>query len=271
VAVVTALVCVRWRRGGRGPGPYARGVLTFAPVRSLLRIWIALALFGVGFTLLVDRLAPSAHVFAILRHWWPLALVLLGAGGALRLLVATKNVLRGPIVVILTGSVLLLVTLDPLSASVRPLFWPAVLVVAGAGMLVAMAVRASTADGRLVTRLISVAEGRRVVWPKGEFSLGTVTAVASGCVIDLSEARLQELQDEDTDEVLGYEARIDITAVLSGIDLLVPAGWRVLYEEYPAVQRDNELPSVAPTLRVKTFSLLGQVRVRQEQQASGGA
>ncbi|MEU6375120.1 hypothetical protein [Streptomyces sp. NPDC046909] len=240
-------------------------------MRSLLRIWIALALFGVGLTLLVDRLAPSARVLATVRHWWPLALVLLGVGGALRLLVATKNVLRGPMVVTVAGGLLLLVTLDPFSASVQPLLWPAALLAAGTAMLVALAVRASTADERLVTRLVSVAEGRRVVWPKGEFSLGTVTAVASGCVIDLSEARLQEIRDADTDELLGYEARIDITAVLSGIDLMVPEGWRVRHEEYPDTQRDDELPSKAPTLRIKTFSLLGGVRIRPEGQASGGS
>lgn len=147
------------------------GVLTFASVRSHLRIWIALALSAAGLTALVDRLAPSAHVLAVLRDWWPLALVAVGLGGALRLLLAAKNVLRGPLAVALTGALLLFLTRDPLPGSVRPYLWPLALLLAGTFMLAGLAATAPAAEGLLVTRLVSVAEARRVRWPRGNFHL----------------------------------------------------------------------------------------------------
>ncbi|MER6417971.1 hypothetical protein [Streptomyces sp. NPDC001137] len=239
-------------------------------MRSHLRIWIALALSAVGLTALVDRLAPSAHVLAVLREWWPLALVALGLGGALRLLLATKNVLRGPMTIALAGAVLLLVTRDPLPDSLRPYLWPLALLLLGTFMLAGMAATAPATEGLLVTRLVSVAEARRVVWPRGEFSLATVTAVASGCVIDLREARLHETRD---DELVWHEARLDVTAVLSGVDVVVPAAWDVQVERYSSRWRqrpveDNPVPE-KPTLHIKALSLFGGVEVRKAEKVSG--
>jgi hypothetical protein len=195
-------------------------------VGSHLRVWIALTFFVIGMAALVDRLAPSAHVFAYARIWWPLLLVVLGVGGGIRLL-ATRNVLRGPVVLTATGLVLLLVTRDPLPPAVRPLLWPGLLVLAGTAMLVRLAIAAHAPAPRsalpprqqYAPRLVCVAESRRLAWPKGTFSLGIVTAVASGCEIDLRRAR-----------PLGAEVRLDITAFLSGVDLILPESWRVTYD-----------------------------------------
>ncbi|MFJ4982425.1 hypothetical protein ACIP9H_01335 [Streptomyces sp. NPDC088732] len=242
-------------------------------MRSHLRLWIALALFAAGLIALVDRLAPSAHVFMVLRDWWPLALVALGLGGALRLLIATKNVLRGPVAVALAGALLLLLTRDPLPDAVRPYFWPLVLLLAGAFMLAGMAATAPATEGLLVTRLLSVAEARRVMWPRGVFSLATVTAVASGCVIDLREARLQECRVDDR---VWCEARLDVTAVLSGVDVVVPADWDIRIERYSA--RWRQQPPVAdppipesPTLHIKALSLFGGIEVRKAENMSGAS
>ncbi|MFF4061136.1 hypothetical protein ACFYZ8_39295 [Streptomyces sp. NPDC001668] len=240
-------------------------------MRSHLRLWIALALSAVGLTALVDRLAPSAHVLAVLGDWWPLSLVALGLGGGLRLVLATKNVLRGPLVVAFAGVLLLFLTRDPLPDSARPYLWPLALLLAGTFMLVGMAVTAPAADGLLVTRLVSVAEARSVVWPRGEFSLATVTAVASGCVIDLREARLHRTVDSNGN--VGLEARLDVTAVLSGIDIVVPAGWELKVERYSARWRGPQPsapdPPSTPTLHIKALSLLGGIEIRTSDGASG--
>ncbi|MEU9382773.1 hypothetical protein AB0D38_18145 [Streptomyces sp. NPDC048279] len=234
-------------------------------MRSHLRIWIALALFAVGLTALVDRLAPSAHVLAALRDWWPLALVVLGLGGALRLLLATKNVLRGPLVVAVVGALLLVLTRDPLPPSVRPYVWPLALLFAGTFMLAGMAATTTAARGLLVTRLVSVAEARRVVWPQGEFSLATVMAFASGCVIDLRKAQLHE--NVDANGRAWREARLEVTAVLSGVDILVPHGWEWTVERYSSHWRQ---PPVGPpeiperqTLHIKALALLGGIEIRR--------
>jgi hypothetical protein len=227
-------------------------------VRSHLRIWIALMFLAVGLAALVDRLAPSAHVVDHVRVWWPLALVALGVGGGLRLALATRTALRGPAFLTLAGLLALLVTTDPLPTSVRPLLWPTLLVAAGVAMLVRLAVgKPVRNDGPVVSRLVSVAESRHIVWPVGEFSLGTLTAVASGCVIDLREAK-----------PLDNAARIDVTAVFGGIEILVPAGWRVEYERFG---RDVEAPEPdtdpRPVLQVKAVTFLASVDVRVSQPA----
>ncbi|MFF8538515.1 hypothetical protein ACN6K9_001167 [Streptomyces sp. SAS_267] len=240
-------------------------------MRSHLRIWIALALSAAGLAALVDRLAPTAHLLTVLRDWWPLALVALGLGGTLRLLLATKNVLRGPLAVAFAGGLLLLLTRDPLPDSVRPYLWPLALLLAGTFMLVGMAITTPSVDGSLVTRLISVAEARSVVWPRGEFSLATVTAVASGCVIDLRGARLHETVDSNGR--VGHEARLDVTAVLSGIDIVVPADWDLKVERYSAGWRRPQPlapgPPAKPTLHIKGLSLLGGIEIRTSDEVSG--
>ncbi|MET7699719.1 hypothetical protein [Streptomyces sp. NPDC005485] len=239
-------------------------------MRSHLRIWIALTLSAVGLTALVDRLAPSAHVLATLGDWWPLALVALGLGGALRLLLAVTNVLRGPVAVALAGALLLLLTRDPFPDPVRPYVWPMALLLAGTFMLTGMAVAAPSADGLLVTRLVSIAEARRVVWPRGEFSLATVTAVASGCVIDLREARLHEMRRRGR---VWHEARLDVTAILSGVDVLVPATWEVKVERYSSRWAQQPVPDPSiparPTLHIKALSLLGGIEIRKAEEKSG--
>ncbi|MFF2363918.1 hypothetical protein ACFVU0_14580 [Streptomyces sp. NPDC058122] len=206
-------------------------------MRSHLRIWIALMLLGAGLLVLTDRLAPSAQVWQRLSVWWPLGLVALGCGGAVRLALATKTALRGPALITLAGLIALVVTTDPLPRSVRPLLWPALLVGAGVAMLVGVAVGGpGTRDGSVVPRLVSVAESRHIVWPVGAFSLGSLTAVASGCVIDLREASPFE-----------GRARIDVTAFLGGVEIRVPGDWDVRYERFG---REVEVATPTPGLPV---------------------
>lgn len=224
-------------------------------------------LLAAGLLVLVDRLAPSAHVWQRLAVWWPLGLVALGFGGGVRLALATRTALRGPAFLTLVGLVALVVTTDPLPDSLRPLLWPSLLVAAGVTMLVGVAVgRPGTQDGSVVPRLVSVAESRHIVWPTGTFSLGSVTAVASGCVIDLREAN-----------PLNRRARIDVTALFGGVEIRVPENWAVKYERFG---REIEVPAPAPGpqvdaqerpfLHVTAMTFLAGVEVRSAQEAGPG-
>jgi hypothetical protein len=229
------------------------------PVGSQPRIWIAVALCVGGLAALIDQLAPSAQLFGLARDWWPMLLVLAGLGGAVRLLLETRNVLRGPVFLTLAGMVLLLVTLDPLPSAVRPLLVPALLILLGGAMLVRLAAAGQEVPERAVTRLVCIAEARRVAWPRGEFSLGTITTVASGCVIDLTRAT-----------PLDNVARLDITAALSGVDLRIPDGWRVTFDSHRVAGRcpgsADDRPGVpgAPTLEVKALVIGAGIEVRYE-------
>lgn len=202
-------------------------------MRNQLGVWCALALLAAGFFVLVDRLAPAFGLLGRLAVWWPALLILLGVGGALRLAVA-RSVLRGPFIVTAVGAVLLLITLDPLPDALSPFIVPGVLVLAGVGYLVRLAT-ARPAGERLVARVVSVGVSRHVTWPPGRFSLGTITAIACGCVIDLSQA-----------EPLDGRARLDITAVAGGVDLRVPAGWRVELDKSTTRAVFGRPPEVQP-------------------------
>ncbi|MEV8563680.1 hypothetical protein AB0478_46500 [Streptomyces sp. NPDC051917] len=241
-------------------------------MRSHLRIWIALMLLATGLLVLVDRLAPSTHVWQRLAVWWPLGLVALGFGGGIRLALATRTALRGPAFLTLVGLVALVVTTDPLPDSVRPLLWPSLLVAAGVTMLVAVAVgRPGTQAGSVIPRLVSIAESRHIVWPTGTFSLGSVTAVASGCVIDLCQAN-----------PLNHRARIDVTALFGGVEIRVPENWDVRFVRFG---REIEMPAPAPSpetdaqerpfLHVTAMTFLAGVEVRNrhevEPRGSSGA
>lgn len=222
-------------------------------------------LLAAGLLVLVDRLAPSAHVWQRLAVWWPLGLVALGCGGGIRLTLATRTALRGPAFVTLVGLVALVVTTDPLPDSVRPLLWPALLVAAGVSMLVGVAVsRPSAQEGSVILRLVSVAESRHIVWPVGTFSLGSLTAVASGCVIDLREA-----------SPLNQRARIDVTAFLGGVEIRVPVGWEVKYERFGRQIEVLTPPGVGveaqerPFLHVTAMTFLAGLEVRVAQAAGG--
>lgn len=220
-----------------------------------LRIWVALALLIGGLMWLVDQLEPSAGVFAYARQWWPVALIVLGLAGAARLVMA-QNALRGPFIVALTGALLLFMTLDPLPSDVELLLWPALLILAGVGILIWLAVSGPTTGGRLVTRLVTVGEARRLTWPAGQFSLGIVTAVASGCVIDLNAA-----------EPLDSMARLDITAIGSGVDVLVPDGWRVELRRSAVLGRCRDtspsgpIDPSGPTLHVEAFAVFAGIQI----------
>lgn len=184
-------------------------------MRDLAGVVVGLALLGLGLAILIDTLAPQARVFEHAQQWWPALLIVAGLSGVVRL-VATFNALRGPIFVMLVGAVLLLVTLPPLQSTVEPWIWPAVLIVAGAAILTRLAVRQADSEEGLTVRRLHIATSHRRNWPMGKFSLAQLTVVASGQIVDLSKSN-----------PLNDEARLDITAIASGVNLLVPTGWGV--------------------------------------------
>jgi Cell wall-active antibiotics response 4TMS YvqF len=114
------------------------------------------------------------------------------------------------------GLVLLAATTDLVSGSVFGLVWPLALIVVGGWFMLGRwrpGLTGGFAEDEVdVTAMLS---GRKVVSRSRRFRGGKLAVLFGGIELDLRGASLAP------------EARLDISAVFGGVDILVPPGWRV--------------------------------------------
>ncbi len=103
---------------------------------------------------------------------------------------------------------------------------------------------------------VAAMDGAEVVNRSDSFRAGSGTAVMGGMTIDLTEARIST------------SATLELTAVAGGIDVTVPAGWRVeMTSTMFAGGADNltdpdGVPDEAPLLLVDARAYFGGVAIR---------
>ena len=100
-------------------------------VRRPDRLVIGAALIGLGVLYLLE-LADALDAGQVVRDWWPVILIALGAAQ----LIERPRSIAGPTALMVAGVIVLLFTLDLVSGSVWRLVWPALLVVAGVALIV---------------------------------------------------------------------------------------------------------------------------------------
>ncbi|HVP14544.1 MAG TPA: DUF5668 domain-containing protein [Terriglobales bacterium] len=259
-----------------------RAGIVMGPNSRLVSVLFGLAVIAVGVLFTLDNLG-LVNAGDVLR-WWP---ALLLAYGLARL---TGSCCRRSLVVggffTIIGAALLLRAASLLSFSIWDL-WPVVLILIGANLLLRSFGRerwsaemlpgwrggihrppdesgsptaaevANAADGRSsrfsTLALLSKIE-RKIV--SQNLSHGEATAVMGGQVLDLRSARLA-----------GGTATIDLVVLLGGIDLYVPADWKVSVETV-AMLGGYEDSTRAPAgesrghLILKGVILMGGVEVR---------
>lgn len=176
--------------------------------------WVAAALTVAGAALLIDRTVPAVDLSRLGARWWPLALILLGVVGVLRLL-PTANAMLGPLLLVAVGGVGLLFTLRPLPGWITPLLLPLVLL--AAGITLSLAGRSERVRhqgiGRSVRRETMVASGGPLDWDPSLHPLLTMRAFVGGCLLTVKDAQ--------------GKGMLDIRAALSGINVIVPPGLTV--------------------------------------------
>jgi len=187
-------------------------------IRNTGRLFVGLLVIGLGVVFLLDEL-EIADASAVIR-WWPaLALVygvmmLIGIG-------CRRQVVAGSLVSILSGW-LLLMRLDVVTYGPWE-FWPVILVLLGASMVVSAMRRPASAaaveSGASSLRAFALwsGSGRKVV--SEDFRGGEITAIMGGHDIDLRGAKIAE-----------GPAVIDLFVWWGGVDLRVPDDWKVTNE-----------------------------------------
>jgi hypothetical protein len=174
-------------------------------------------LVGVGAVFLLDA-AGALEAGPTLARWWPAAVVLLGA-----FQIASERRV-GPVSgILLTGGLLLLGATTGVFGSVDwGLVWPAILILAGAGLLFGWGRRRMGAVDQDEMSGTAVLSSVRLATRSSGFRRAAVTAVLGGLTLDLTRAT----------PVPGG-ASVSATAVFGGIDVLVPEGWAVTIRGIP--------------------------------------
>jgi predicted membrane protein len=246
-----------------GPGrAHHRTVSAAGPPKSRSgfspgRILTGVALIGLGVVFLLDR-AGNIDAGKILGDWWPVAII---AVGLVQLAERPRSIV-GPAIVVGAGALLLLFTTDVLEGNVWNFVWPVVLIAIG---LVIIARRGGGAvpagAGEDVVRATGIFGGPQVASTSQRFRGASLTAICGGVTLDLRRARPAP-----------EGATVSSTAVMGGIDILVPRGWKVTTSGTPIfggiddkVDRTGELPKDAPALHVDAVAIFGDVDVKHEE------
>jgi hypothetical protein len=221
-------------------------------------MWLAVGLLLSGLILLLDRLAPAIDVIGLARDWWPLVIVAVGAVSALHLR-TRLGVARGPVLFALLGLVILVALRNPLPAAWRPALLPLAMCAIGAVILITLLVRAPAGGPRPVERVFLLGQGRRIPWRVTEPTVLAIRALAGGSIVTVADGSTAKA------------GRLEVTAILSDVEVIVPDGWTVFIDSPRAsTGRLHGVPT-APTataadLQIHAFSLLGKVDVRTPQQ-----
>lgn len=239
-------------------------------------IGVFLILFGVLLTL--DRLQVADA--AVTLRYWPVVLVALGGW------IVVERGLTGRsfpgYVMIAIGSLLLLNSFGLVRVRFWELFWPAVIVLIGARLVMqtpgrrrdrhrsrslhepqpGSAPAASSADGTI--SMFSVLGGSQRTSNDKPFRGGDVTSLIGGTQLDLRQATIEP----------GQEAIINVFAMMGGHEIWVPSGWTVVSEVMPILGgvEDKRLPAIdaaprpsadtAPRLVLRGVVLLGGLVIK---------
>jgi LiaF transmembrane domain len=227
-----------------------------------LVIGLGLALFGLLLTL--DRLELVDARVAL--RFWPVILIAIGV-------LQYRNP-PGPhrgarsvngLIWIVIGSWLLLNSLRILRVGIWDLFWPLVLITVGVSLVMQTLRRSdptiASGEDRLSVFAIMSGGKRSIVGP---FRGGEITGFMGGTQVDLRQAIIPA----------GETARLEVFAVMSGCELIVPSSWTVTTpavvllggiedKRLPPIPEASGAPRTAPPqLILSGFVMMGGIGIK---------
>lgn len=209
------------------------------------------ALVAIGVLFLLGALGVIREPGQVLGAWWPLVFVFIGAS----LAVEQRRVGVGPLLFLALGAALLVATTDLVDAR---LVWPVVLIAVGGWLLLGHRWR----PGRIqveesTVEVTSLFGDRHVRGGPGPLEHASLTSLFGDLDVDLTSTRAED------------DMAVDVGVVFGDVELAVPAAWRVslsptsLFGDVKHLRAAENLPDDAPLLRVRGFTLFGDITVRQ--------
>jgi len=223
------------------------------------RVVMGATLIAIGVLFLLDR-ADVLDAGRVIGDWWPITLAAFG----LVTLAERPVSLLGPVLLVVVGVLLLLVTNDVLDSSAWNVIWPAALIAFGLVVLF----RNSRRGDHLVlgeghdqdlVRTTAFLSSSELASQSNAFRGAVLTAIMGGVELDMRHATLAE-----------DGAEVDATAIMGGVDLIIPRDWRVTVRGTPILgsvgnrAEGSSLPDDAPRLRVDALAILGGVEIKHD-------
>lgn len=225
------------------------------------RAMFGLAVIGIGALALFDNL----HVFdmAMLKTFWPLALVMFGIGR----LFWPRHPSSGffGLALIAVGGLLTAKNLGLLAIDIHAL-WPVLIIGIGLSILMrvvfpnrrreqAFAFTNSTLEHGEVVNVDARFSGVKLRNDSRSFKGGRIEAHFGGVELDLRQALIE-----------GEEAVLDLTVTFGGVDLKVPREWKVITDVGTTMGsvEDKTVPPMnpGPRLLVRGEAVFGGVEIR---------
>jgi hypothetical protein len=231
-------------------------------VMSGRRILLGLAAVAVGAFLLGDRLEQVVENPESITKWWPVLIVALGIGNLLAL---TRRpwTLIGPLITIMIGVALLLLTVGGLAGELGPLLLPLAIIVSG--LLLALI------GTRWDRDLAELDTFRQFVWLRGMWLASQVQSFKSADISVFLGYFELDLRGVELDDAV-----VNVNAVCGRVDVLVDDNVKVR-ERRPFVMgrsgvviRDDEGPEDA-ALTINVIAFFGTAALRRSGSRAGQA
>jgi len=220
-----------------------------------IRMIFGLFIFAAGVGLLLENLG-IVHDIRI-WDWWPVILILFGAGYLIRP-EGQRQVLNGLIIAGI-GVVFLGNNFDWFDVSFRDL-WPVLLILIGLAIILhhrkTPPVASAAGNGADEINLSLILSGGEHLYTSQQLRGGKISAVLGGANIDLRRA-----------EMAGTEMTLDIFCLMGGLDIRIPDSWQVNIKLMPILggaenktyQRDVPRNDTFNGSERKTLTVTGMV------------
>jgi predicted membrane protein len=218
--------------------------------RSRTLFGLLLVLGGLVFLLDAIGIIPAG---SLLGNWWPVVLIAIGG----YMLVIRPGSILGGMILVISGSVLLLATLDILEIAIWQLII-ALFLISGGVSLVFRGLGSGKADRNNQLALVGVLSEQKVRSEATNFESASLTSVLGEVRLDLRNATLSP-----------SGAVVDTFCLLGDLSVVVPRGWRVHVKGMPILgdfedetDHDQDLPSNAPEITITGVSILADVDIK---------
>ena len=186
------------------------------------RVVMGATLIAIGVLFLLDR-ADVLDAGKVIGDWWPVVIV----GFGLVTLAERPVSLLGPVLLVTVGVLLLLVTNDVLETSAWNVIWPTALIAIGLTVLFRNRNRGDhlvlgEGHDQDLVRTTAFLSGSELATQSNAFRGAVLTAILGGVELDMRHATLAD-----------DGAEVDATAILGGVDLIIPRDWRVTVRGTP--------------------------------------